>query len=632
MADPTGVDLLRRACAAAGVSPERSPGGVALLDVLDARALRFAKVYLLGLNEKQFPRLSSEQCFIDEADRAAWARGGVKLDRRSDLLGREMLLFYLAATRAPTLVVSYLNPEGSPKAEGRSVFVEQLLDTAARLGLDVPVTRVGPGELVVPAAELASSADAVDTAVNEAFWGGQTSAPALLAWAGAHGRGVLERSAWGILAAHRRWQFAVADEFDGRITAPQLQAQLAHRIPDEWVFTASQFNSFADCPWQFFARHLLGLRELPEPSSQLTPANLGSFCHAVLWRVFSVLRGRHGGPVPLATVTQEELDELLSSAVAEERRRLADVAVYGKLWEIQTAAWQNLLRAYLVGQRTGPLAASATPAYFELAFGAARRGDAKRDPASVNDPLEIQLGNHLVRLAGRIDRVDCISEEASGNGQTAAPGTRHQATGNSNGGESGASRRVGTSFVPTRPQDLNPQQTSENSNDVGNATDSPSSAQPRAAVPHGTGASTDRLPTADCRLPSSWLLNIDYKSGKIPSPRDLAEHRELQLALYAPAVAAILRQPCGGGVYQGIAGQGDRWFARLKPGRNGVLGEVEDFPAQLAGALTAAGGYVDAMRAGRFCLTGRCRRPCEFRRICQYSDARARRKAVEDQP
>ena len=49
-------------------------------DVLDARALRFQRVYLLGVNERAFPTLAQDRCFINESDRAAWAGRGVLLD------------------------------------------------------------------------------------------------------------------------------------------------------------------------------------------------------------------------------------------------------------------------------------------------------------------------------------------------------------------------------------------------------------------------------------------------------------------------------------------------------------------------------------------------------------------------
>ncbi|OPX21334.1 MAG: hypothetical protein B1H04_06850, partial [Planctomycetales bacterium 4484_123] len=118
---PVGTDLekmaglVARAAEVAVVPPARGESLVAVLDVLDARALRFEKVYLLGLNEKAFPQLRQERCFIDESDRAAWARRSVVLDRRSDLVAREMLLFYLAATRAEShLTVSYVASSSRP--------------------------------------------------------------------------------------------------------------------------------------------------------------------------------------------------------------------------------------------------------------------------------------------------------------------------------------------------------------------------------------------------------------------------------------------------------------------------------------------------------------------------------------
>jgi len=405
------VRIVTRAAVVARLPAARTASPVALLDVMDARPLRFDRVYLLGLNEKAFPRLVQERCFIDESDRAAWGARGVVLDRRSDLVGREMLLMYLACTRAEGgLTVSYLTADATGKPLAPSVFLDELESAARRGGMAVEHKTVAPGRFVPPAGEIATAGEVANAAVLAAFDGSRRTmkelaagAPELLAAARRWAPGALEAASHGILASHRRWREEVPDAFDGRIDDPALLAALAERFPGHWVFSASELNSYARCPWQFFGRYLLGLRPLAAPEVQMTPTDRGSFCHDVLWRTFTSLRERFGAPVVLAEIDAEDVEEALGQAVEAERRRLAEVAEHSGLWEVQTRYWRSMLREYLAAERDR---AEGGAVYFELGFGMGGAGAERMDPASLGDPVTVRAGEWSIRARGKIDRVD----------------------------------------------------------------------------------------------------------------------------------------------------------------------------------------------------------------------------------
>lgn len=424
------AEMIARAASVAVCPPARCEAMVAVLDVLDARAVRFERVYLLGVNEKVFPQLSADRCFINEADRAAWAGRGVALDRRSDLIGREMLLFYLAATRAnEALTVSYLFSDAS---EAPSVFVDELISAAGREGLPVTHKRIGPGQFVPPYEEIACPADAFGAAILAAFDDqvavvrrrhGQASAAlqldratqsvhptaaGLLGWVAKNRSQTLRRVSFGLTAVHRRWARGQPDAFDGRIDSPDLLKMLAERFPDKWIFSASELNIYAACGWQFFARYLLGLVPLVEPAAPLTPADRGVFCHAVLWRVMTTLARRTGRPVNLAGIEPDDLNAVLAEAVGYERKRLADRAIYSQLWEAQTRHWQRILADYLTDQRDESAEKDARSLYFELGFGLGGHPGDAIDSASRVEPVEISAGQYTIRLRGKIDRVDEI--------------------------------------------------------------------------------------------------------------------------------------------------------------------------------------------------------------------------------
>jgi len=136
----------------------------------------------------------------------------------------------------------------------------------------------------------------------------------------------------------------------------------------------------------------------------MTPAQRGSFCHAVLWRVMTALRRQLGGPVRLAEVDEPQLRAALADAVEAERARLADRASYPRLWDLQTEHWRRLLWAYLADQRDGGQDGSSV--HFELGFGLTERVGGRIDPVSRAQPVGLPAGRLSIRLAGKIDRVD----------------------------------------------------------------------------------------------------------------------------------------------------------------------------------------------------------------------------------
>ena len=58
----------------------------------------------------------------------------------------------------------------------------------------------------------------------------------------------------------------------------------------------------------------------------------------------------------------------------------------------------------------------------------------------------------------------------------------------------------------------------------------------------------DRIGTGD----AAGLLVVDYKTGRLPTAADVLTGHDLQLALYAQAVEAMLGEPCAGGAYHDV--------------------------------------------------------------------------------
>jgi len=534
---PPAMDKLRMSLRAATSPAATGQSLVDVLDILAARQMRYDHVFLLGLSEGQFPHGPSESSLIRQSDRDVWRSAKVELDSRSDLTAREMLLFYLAISRADkSLTITYCSsgPAGQPSQA--STFLLSALDPFG--GLDASkndglVEEIPPGNFIGPLDQIASAKDAFNAAISGLFEGKKPTQNSCLSWAVANADQKLIRAAMGLLAHRRRWKPGQFDHFDGQIDHPELLARLGQRFPDQTLFSASSLNSYGQCPWQFFAREILHLVPLREPTRHLEPIARGLLAHDVLFRTMNELRRQNDGTLRLGDCEAEDI----SSAV---RRGMTAAAAkidtrqppYPALWQMQKRHMVEQIERYLLDQRNG--ADDSVQLHFELAFGLAEADATDCDPASQAEPIEIPTPAGKIRLRGKIDRVDQLSDPPN-------------------------------------------------------------------------------------------LLVIDYKTGTLPSRKDIEQGRSLQLPIYTEAIEQILSDACAGGAFHRIGDPTERHFSQIKPPR----GDKRNFTERRREATATIGRFVGQMSQGHFPVlpSDKCPKWCPYRRICHFSPARMGRKA-----
>ena len=406
------VRLLADALANVTCPPSRGESIVDVLDCLDARACRYDHVYLLGLTDGQFPRRFVETPLLSERSRQELVGAGLGIDRRDDLTAREMLLFYLSVSRCDrTLTMGTLQSDAAGRPSAPSAFLTALGRCMGGLD-DVPTQKVPLSRLVPPSDQLLAEADAANRAWQELFDSPDAHSPALR-WMAANAPDTIRRTAMGAWAAHRRWQFGECDSFDGRITDPKLLAELAARYPGQMIFSASQLERYAQCPWRFFASYVLGLTEPMTGPRHLDAPRRGQLCHDILFELFMGLAEAHGRPLRLAEIDEEVLESELTAVVARVTRRHEQrhSPPYPVLWRIQIDRLARQIRRYVLQWRSdGRWQAGAM--HFELAFGMEPHDDDElMDADSSPDAVIIETPAGPIRLRGRIDRIDHVDTD-----------------------------------------------------------------------------------------------------------------------------------------------------------------------------------------------------------------------------
>jgi len=346
---PTGRrlhDALHDMAVRLGDPPQ--PDRVQVTGPLEVRARRFEVLYLLGLQEGEFPLPARSDPFLSDDDRREIARvSGLVLPIREDQLDRERYLFYVCASRAERLLVlssRTSDEEGGPQQP--SFFLEdvaQVLDLPER-----PHAARGLSDVVWDLGE----------------------APTRQEW---------ERAA---AAAGPRVPPVVPDGL--------ASTALVRRLVEEFPLSAGAVEAFAGCPVKWLIERRLRPDALEPEAEQLVR---GDYAHHVLHSVYSELKAR--GQRRITRENLAEAERLLLDALREFQ---AEFPISPDRTRVRTAVRKlefDLLR-YLRDEADS--SSRFEPDDLELSFGG--EGD------------EVSIGIEGLRLVGRIDRVDTFDGRA----------------------------------------------------------------------------------------------------------------------------------------------------------------------------------------------------------------------------
>ena len=329
--------LRRLSALAAESSLPRSPAGpgrVRVLSANQARHLDADHVFILGLGERGFPRLTPPQSLVDEQERQALQDAGLDLGV-GDLLPEEMLLFYEVAARARRqLVLSY----PAVDERGQSLLPSSFLRAARECFRPdaVPVERQRMRIEGLYRDEPLSAAE-YRVRAAAAWRSGGLHDPALPAELRAN---LLDAADMVRLRIHEKQH----NRYDGGFRDPRVIADVAEQFGPERVFSPTALEEYVDCPFKFFLRHVLRLEPLEDPSEEIEVTRRGQAFHRALARLHRKLKaaGAHGPADEVVGHATREMEE----AVEEDVRRAPSSAAK-ELWRLEGLRLVKLAEKYV---------------------------------------------------------------------------------------------------------------------------------------------------------------------------------------------------------------------------------------------------------------------------------------------
>jgi RecB family exonuclease len=395
-------------------SSTENVGRVRVLSAESARNLAAKHVFLAGLSEQSFSSIESTGRLYSEHE---ITRFGTEVSTAEQIAaqqtGESMLLFYDVLTRASdTLTLSYAALDDKGQALSPSPFVIEL--ERAFEPARISTVTMPPGELVseekppLSQSEWRTTSTAAALVGEHAWLAGLLNPPPGYSWVGLGegksrnlGRAILR----GIHCVASRSKRETFGPYEGLLTSPVAHAAIARRFNSEHLWSPSQLETYAACPYQFFAKQILHLEPLTELTLRSDHLRRGTLLHQVLAAVHDQQEDFE------MSLTSEYLIERFTSALQqaiegtplrgleealreiERREILAWAPQYAEQELNYRGQWQNFEEPF-------------APAHFEVRFGPKARGEAVNDAVSTLIPFTLDLGTEQIKLTGQIDRVD----------------------------------------------------------------------------------------------------------------------------------------------------------------------------------------------------------------------------------
>jgi superfamily I DNA/RNA helicase len=428
------VELLATVAAQTPATERRDATG--RVRVLSADAARFTRPrhLLIGnLSEQAFP---------------AARRAASNVDGDGDARSDEMLLFYQLATRpTETLTLSYPALDERAQPLPASPFLVELERAFGEAKIPKTVQPLDGGRRFQDESEPPLSRSGLRRgAVARALDGNREMLAALSSNSGRHVLG--GPPTWTRSSALPAPQHADADEgmapgadlpphtigqsilagidavadrgrreefgaFEGVIASDAASARLRERFGAGHLWSPSQLETYAVCPFVFFGKHLLNLRPTPEMALQNDMGRRGGVLHETLAQLYSQLRGAPVDPEQLADVLTQQFHDVLAAVTQARPGRGLDAALR-EIERRQIAAWaEDFARQDLAyRQAWQSLDTPPEPAHFEARFGrGSRESQSSADAAVSTDqplalPVVVDGVAEIANFTGQIDRID----------------------------------------------------------------------------------------------------------------------------------------------------------------------------------------------------------------------------------
>jgi ATP-dependent helicase/DNAse subunit B len=368
------------------MSVHQDAGGVTVLGLRECPHLKFPVVFIGGLVEGTFPRLTTRLPFTNSLENARMGTRSL-----TDILREEQYYFITALLSAQKTV--YLS---APLADGEKPLLTSAFFERVRM-------RTGDQPWPDASGQIPASRRTASVQAGADIRDGKICAALSLVPDSQVIDDLVER-----INMQRYYRRGLCDSpYDGILSDASIRAVLAERYGPDHVYSPTSLETYANCPFEYFLNRVINLQALPEVEPNLSAGDRGTAIHDILSTFYR--QWRSAGQTRVTPASLVDATGMIIRIATEE---LDTYSFQSPLWDAT--------RILMLGDRhTGPgyferfllheteeSASSLVPSRFEYSFGMGTT--ASDDPTSSPEPVELASpdGERKVFIRGRIDRID----------------------------------------------------------------------------------------------------------------------------------------------------------------------------------------------------------------------------------
>ena len=352
-------------------------------------------VFLIGATQRQFPVPVSSDSILTDDDRSAAESADFQLAPPvTQMLTERQYLAYIAFTRpSEFLCVTYPSVDDKGGAVPRSQFIDNLeslfgnLNEESIAGEEIDIEKVhSETEL----ADLLCARLGKDTFLTNADDNSRLD-------------GLLNDICSDEQLAELGSNVLSAINYDN---CARLDGDVVGELFGRQIQTsATRLSTFAACPYRYFARYVLDLKERKD--SKIRPLDIGDFYHRAL---DALLKKLNEEKKDFSTIENDELLKILNEQIEQVIQSSSFISNFSRhslhnAYIIHSAAEVLGDCVLAIGQMVR--AGSFRPSFSEVSFGKLRHSECREEPPDTLGKYELALGNNRVlSLDGKIDRLD----------------------------------------------------------------------------------------------------------------------------------------------------------------------------------------------------------------------------------
>lgn len=257
----------------------RDTGGVKFLPPDRARGQDYDTVFILGLNEGAFPSTKNGCIVFDGIETTELNKLGINLGESVWELQREKLRFNACIAAARNrLYISYRSADEDGGLMIPSPFLEEIITVFAKDSIEKAKKQAVSMRQRMRYEIIPTSQHEALRKLNARLWTKQRTEKydsGIIAQTKMTIGELLKYSGHAAGMELSRELNPFFDQFDGKLLNPKLAQQDA-----DYGFSASQLNSYARCPFQYFTERVLGMTD--DEEEPLGAKSIGTLYHAVL--------------------------------------------------------------------------------------------------------------------------------------------------------------------------------------------------------------------------------------------------------------------------------------------------------------------------------------------------------------